>query len=181
MRQSRSRQGGFTLIEIAVVVIILATISAISLFAINQAFDRRFKSQADNLLVWLNQLSDQATLEAVPYGVMDYRKESRRPNASLTVVAYYRQHWLPVSYPESFTLEKGARIEWIVSGDEAFGDGSDSSYDDEDVPIPVIAVMPDGYMEPRAEIILTFESSPMKFKYRWDDEAGSLTMSRLSQ
>ena len=70
MRQSRSRQSGFTLIEISVVVIILATISAMSLFAINQAFDRRYKSQADNLLVWLNQLSDQAALEAVPYGVM---------------------------------------------------------------------------------------------------------------
>ena len=70
MTQSRSRQGGFTLIEISVVVIILATISAMSLFAINQAFDRRYKSQADNLLVWLNQLSDQAALEAVPYGVM---------------------------------------------------------------------------------------------------------------
>ena len=76
MRQSRSRQGGFT-IEIAVVVIILATISAISLFAINQAFDRRFVSQADNLLVWFNQLSDQAALEAVPYGVMDNRQEAR--------------------------------------------------------------------------------------------------------
>ena len=98
MRQSRSRQSGFTLIEIAVVVIILATISAISLFAINQAFDRRFVSQADNLLVWFNQLSDQAALEAVPYGVMDNRQEAEEPVRFFQVVAYYRQYWLPVKY-----------------------------------------------------------------------------------
>ena len=41
MHRSPRRQAGFTLIEISVVVIILATISAMSLFAINQAFDRR--------------------------------------------------------------------------------------------------------------------------------------------
>lgn len=179
MRQSRSRQGGFTLIEIAVVVIILATISAISLFAINQAFDRRFVSQADKLLVWLNQLADQATLEAVPYGVMDDREDSKKPVTTLTVVAYYRQYWLPVNYPESFALEKGARIEWIVSAGESYDD--DSVFEDEDAPAPVIAMMPDGYMEPRAEMILKFDSTPMTFKYRWDDEAGSITMSRVSQ
>ena len=106
MRQSRSRQSGFTLIEISVVVIILATISAMSLFAINQAFDRRYKSQADNLLVWLNQLSDQAALEAVPYGVMGNPDEPEKEVRALQVVAYYRQYWFPVTYPEPFSWKR---------------------------------------------------------------------------
>jgi prepilin-type N-terminal cleavage/methylation domain-containing protein len=39
-----NRQRGFTLIEVAVVVMIVATISAMSLLAINQAFDRRYSN-----------------------------------------------------------------------------------------------------------------------------------------
>ena len=182
MTQSRSRQGGFTLIEISVVVIILATISAMSLFAINQAFDRRYKSQADNLLVWFNQLSDQAALEAVPYGVMGNPDDPERVVRSLQVVAYYRQHWFPVTYPEAFSMEKGARVEWVVSASSDYDDSYGSSdMDDEDTLIPVIALMPDGYMEPRAEMILTFESSPITFKYRWDEETAAMTMSRVAQ
>jgi prepilin-type N-terminal cleavage/methylation domain-containing protein len=180
MRQSRSRQGGFTLIEISVVVIILATISAMSLFAINQAFDRRYKSQADNLLVWLNQLSDQAALEAVPYGVMGNPDEPQKVVRALRVVAYYRQHWLPVKYPASFILEKGARIKWTVSSNASFGDSSENS-EDEDVLIPVIAFMPDGYLEPRAEMVLTFDTSPITFKYSWDAEAAAMISKRVAE
>ena len=179
MRQSRSRQGGFTLIEISVVVIILATISAMSLFAINQAFDRRFKSQADNLLVWLNQLSDQAALEAVPYGVMGNPDEAEKEVRALQVVAYYRQYWFPVTYPEPFSMEKGARIEWVVSTSPDYDD--ESRDEDEDSLVPVIALMPDGYMEPKAEMILTFDSSPLTFKYRWDEEIASMSMVRVAE
>ncbi|MDG1820210.1 MAG: type II secretion system protein [Porticoccaceae bacterium] len=182
MTQSRSRQSGFTLIEISVVVIILATISAMSLFAINQAFDRRYKSQADNLLVWFNQLSDQAALEAVPYGIRGNPEDSEREVRSLRVIAYYRQHWFPVTYPESFSLEKGARVEWVVSANTDNDDRYESvGMDDEDALIPVVALMPDGYMEPRAEMILTFDSNPITFKYRWDEETAAMTMLRVAQ
>jgi prepilin-type N-terminal cleavage/methylation domain-containing protein len=180
MRQSRNRQGGFTLIEISVVVIILATITAMSLFAINQAFDRRYKSQADNLLIWLNQLSDQAALEAVPYGVMGNPGEPEKVVRALRVVAYYRQHWFPVTYPESFAMEKGARIEWTVPGNAAIEDLSEYA-EDEDALFPVIAFMPDGYVEPRAEITLTFDSSPITFKYSWDVETAVMIVKRVGQ
>ena len=78
MRSSPGRQAGFTLIEIAVVVVILATISGMSVFAINQAFDRRYQSQAENLLTWLNQLSEQAALEGVAYGIVGDAEEPPR-------------------------------------------------------------------------------------------------------
>ena len=164
------------------VVIILATISAMSLFAINQAFDRRYTSQAENLLGWLNQLSDQAALESVPYGVMGNPEDAERRAESLQVVAYYRQHWFPVTYPESFPLDNEARIKWVVSAAADYDDDNESSYtDDEDPPVPIITLMPDGYMEPKAEIILTFKSNPITFKYSWDDEAAAMTMARFVQ
>ena len=178
MTQSRSRQGGFTLIEISVVVIILATISAMSLFAINQAFDRRYKSQADNLLIWLNQLSDQAALEAVPYGVIGNPDDPQKVVRSLRVAAYYRQYWFPVTYPEPFSMEKGARIEWTITRND---DSSDYADGDEDALVPIFAFMPDGYIEPRAGMILTFDSSPIIFKYSWDVEAAAMTMKRSAE
>ena len=180
MTQSRSRQGGFTLIEISVVVIILATISAMSLFAINQAFDRRYKSQADNLLVWLNQLSDQAALEAVPYGVLGNPDAPEEVVQSLRVAAYFRQHWFPVTYPEPFAMEKGARIKWIVSSNTGYADEY-TDREGEDAQFPVIAFMPDGYVEPRAEIMLSFDSSPITFKYSWDAETAAMIVKRLAE
>lgn len=162
------------------VVIILATISAMSLFAINQAFDRRFKSQADNLLVWLNQLSDQAALEAVPYGVMGNPAGEERVVGSLHVIAYFRQYWFPVTYPESFTMEKGARIEWVSPGSTSFEDAEEYT-DNEDALVPVIAFMPDGYLEPRAELILSFDSNPITFKYSWNDETAAMVVERITQ
>ena len=50
-------QRGFTLIEMSVVVMIVATMAAMSVLAINQAFARRYSSEADKLLVWLQQLA----------------------------------------------------------------------------------------------------------------------------
>jgi prepilin-type N-terminal cleavage/methylation domain-containing protein len=44
------QQQGFTLIEMLVVVMIVATISAMSVLAINQAFGRRYVAEADRLL-----------------------------------------------------------------------------------------------------------------------------------
>jgi prepilin-type N-terminal cleavage/methylation domain-containing protein len=183
MTHSHSRQGGFTLIEISVVVIILATISAMSLFAINQAFDRRFTSQADNLLIWLNQLSGQAALEAVPYGVMGNPDAPEKEEVrSLRVAAYFRQHWFPVTYPEPFALEKGARIKWIFSSNSGYGDADEyTDREGEDALFPVIAFMPDGYVEPRPEMILTFDSSPITFKYSWDAETAAMIVKRLAE
>ena len=51
------RQQGFTLIELSVVVMIVATMAAMSVLAINQAFGRRYSSEADKLHIWLQQLA----------------------------------------------------------------------------------------------------------------------------
>ena len=63
-------QRGFTLIELSVVVMIVATMAAMSVLAINQAFARRYSSEADKLLVWLQQLAEYSALQGAAYGVI---------------------------------------------------------------------------------------------------------------
>ena len=67
---SGRREQGFTLIEIMVVVIVIATISAMSLLAINQTSDRRYETEANKLLIWLQQISERASLEGAAYGIV---------------------------------------------------------------------------------------------------------------
>ena len=174
MHRSPRRQAGFTLIEISVVVIILATISAMSLFAINQAFDRRYQTQAETLLVWLNQLSEQAALEGVAYGIMDNREQE--PGEALQPLAYFRQHWFVTSYPEPFSLDNEARIEWTLFRTLGLDDIDDPLINEQDALIPLVAMLPDGYIEPAAELRLSFASSPLTYIYRWDEQTASMVM-----
>lgn len=173
---SLRRQAGFTLIEISVVVIILATMSAMSLFAINQAFDRRYQSQADNLLVWLNQLSEQAALEGVAYGIVANSDDPQQQSDRLQPVAYFRQHWFVTTYPEAFALDNQAKAEWTVYRSVEYDDIEDPLADEDGALIPLIAMLPDGYMKPAGELRLSFASSPLAYTYSWDDESGSMIM-----
>jgi|TARA_B110000908_G_scaffold143167_1_gene171946 prepilin-type N-terminal cleavage/methylation domain-containing protein len=175
MSFSPRRQAGFTLIEITVVVVILATMSGMSLFAINQAFDRRYQSQAENLLVWLNQLSEQAALEGVAYGIVGDAEDPQQ-GEKLQPVAYFRQHWFVTSYPEAFELDNEARAEWVITYSNQYDDIEDPLVDDDDALVPIVAMLPDGYMEPSGELLLSFDSSPLTYSYSWDEESGAMTM-----
>jgi prepilin-type N-terminal cleavage/methylation domain-containing protein len=181
MRFSPHRQTGFTLIEITVVVVILATMSAMSLYAINQAFDRRYQSQAENLLVWLNQLTEQAALEGVAYWIVGGAEgvggdEGAQQEEKLQPVAYFRQHWFVTSYPEAFDLDNGARAEWAITYNNQYDDIEDPLAGEEDALVPIVAMLPDGYMEPMGELLLSFDSSPLTYTFKWDAESGSMTM-----
>ena len=178
MRSSPRRQAGFTLIEIAVVVVILATISGMSVFAINQAFDRRYQSQAENLLTWLNQLSEQAALEGVAYGIVGDAEEPQQ-SEKLQPVAYFRQHWFVTSYPEAFVLDNQAKAEWTVYSSAEYDEIEDPLAAEEDAVIPLVAMLPDGFMEPAGELLLSFSSSPLTYSYSWDDEASSMVMKKI--
>ena len=187
---SGRREQGFTLIEIMVVVIVIATISAMSLLAINQTSDRRYETEANKLLIWLQQISERASLEGAAYGIVtesDPESEGGATPSAITrlrVVVYYRMRWVAVSAPEPFLLEDGATVHWLLQDAETEelmpqGDQMANWYGDEiERLLPEMAFLPDGYIEPKAEIVLSFESFERTYVYLWDDETSAMVVER---
>ena len=187
------REQGFTLIEIMVVVMVIATMSAISLLALNQASDRRYESEADKLLIWLRQISERASLEGAAYGIVPESDPGREGDATpsaitrLRVVVYYRMRWVAVSAPEPFLLEDGATVHWLLEDAETEelmpqGDQMTNRYGDEIEPLlPEMAFLPDGYIEPKAEIVLSFDSFERTYVYLWDDETSAMALERRTR
>ena len=112
------RQQGFTLIELAVVVMIVAAISAMSVLAINQAIGRRYSSEADRLLNWLQQLAENSALQGAAYGVVEEAQELTDVT-QLRAVIYYRKRWVALTAPSPFQLSDDAQLDWLVQADES--------------------------------------------------------------
>ena len=169
-------QRGFTLIEILVAVMIVATLSAMSVLAINQAFDRRYVAEADRLLIWLQQLGENSALQGAAYGVVS---ETGDTGTQLRAVIYYRNRWVAVTQPVPFPLSDEATLTWLVDSvsDEQLlpqqlnTDSIATAEEQDDLLIPEIAFLPDGYIEPLGEIVLSFATIEKQFIYRWADEA----------
>ncbi|MAE03853.1 MAG: hypothetical protein CMK25_06395 [Porticoccaceae bacterium] len=169
-------QRGFTLIEILVAVMIVATLSAMSVLAINQAFDRRYVAEADRLLIWLQQLGENSALQGAAYGVVS---ETGDTGTQLRAVIYYRNRWVAVTQPVPFPLSDEATLTWLVDSvsDEQLlpqqlnTDSTATAEEEDDLLIPEIAFLPDGYIEPLGEIVLSFATIEKQFIYRWADEA----------
>jgi len=190
---SGRREQGFTLIEIMVVVIVIATISAMSLLAINQTSDRRYETEANKLLIWLQQISERASLEGAAYGIVtesDPESEDGATPSAITrlrVVVYYRMRWVAVSAPEPFLLEDGATVHWLLEDAETEelmpqGDQMANWYGDEiERLLPEMAFLPDGYIEPKAEIVLSFESFERTYVYLWDDAISAMVVERRTR
>ena len=122
-----------------------------SLFAINQAFDRRFTSSGgDPAGSGLTSSLSRQRWKAVPYGVMDNREQE--PGEALQPLAYFRQHWFVTSYPEPFSLDNEARIEWTLFRTLGLDDIDDPLLNEQDALIPLVAMLPDGYIEPRRRV-----------------------------
>jgi prepilin-type N-terminal cleavage/methylation domain-containing protein len=186
---THTRQQGFTLIEIMVVVMIVAMLSAMSLLAINQAFDRRYVSQADRLLIWLQQLAENSALQGAAYGIVAEESPSQ-----LRAVIYYRNRWVAVTAPAPFPLTNEAEVDWLVQFDSdeellpqqtievsADIDGGIIERDEEEFLLPEIAFLPDGYIEPEGEIRLRFSGIEDSFIYSWesgDDLISTMVMER---
>lgn len=185
------RQQGFTLIELSVVVMIVATISAMSVLAINQAFGRRYSSEADQLLIWLQQLAEYSALQGAAYGVVTETVEQTNLT-QLRAVIYYRKRWVAVTAPMPFELSTDARVDWLVQLDEddpllpqqeeqnrdLVGLGAVNS-EQEELLLPAMAFLPDGYIEPQGEMRLSFDSDDIEFNYSWGESGASILMERL--
>lgn len=196
MANSVRQQNGFTLIEIMVVVMIIATLSLMTVAAINQAFERRYSNEAEKLLIWLNQLSEFSAMQGAAYGIVTEADEKLKTPLRLRATVYYRNRWLAVSFPEPFVLEQGAKIDWLLDDipeeplfyqqaamgtREEIQAGEQDAIDDEDLLEPPIAFLPDGYVEPEGEIQLSFEDYDKRFRLYWDDDSSRMVMESKGQ
>ncbi len=167
-----SRQRGFTLLEIMVVVFILATMAGLSLFAINQASDRRYSSQAENFMVWLEQLSDMAMLEGSAYGV------TTRKNGFQAVV-FYNFNWYEVSSPDVFYFDDVVTLSLVTDSEENERIINSQNIRSADRPkLPDIIMHPDGYIEPEANLSLAFENYQPSFFFQQEEDGFNLLIQR---
>jgi hypothetical protein len=47
---------------------------------------------------------------------------------------------------------------------------------DDEFLLPEIAFLPDGYIEPQGQIVLSFQFYERSFNYKWDDTASKMVM-----
>lgn len=61
--ERHSGHGGFTLIEMLIVIVIIAVLSGIAVFSISSTESRRLNAEAVKLMITLNHLMDQALMQ----------------------------------------------------------------------------------------------------------------------
>lgn len=157
MGRVRYRQGGFTLIEVMVVVVIIAAFVGLAVLGLSQASDRPLRARAGDFESWLQALADRAVLDGLPYGLVasDRGVEAR---------VWYRQHWFPVASPEPFALDGRWRVSLVpAEGEEPVVD--------EDIPPLVL-----GSSGSMGAIILEVPDASLRFDYRVAPDTGHFTL-----
>ena len=179
---------GFTLIELLVVVAIIVILALASIMAVNQSADRRYPAEAEKLLIWLQQIAQRSSLEGAAYGLVAKIEEDSQATIELQPVIYYRKRWLEVSSPEPFVLDHNGIITWdmeSIDGDELMAqsrsvrpqiDQRGEVEEEEDLLLPEIAFLPDGYVEPEGVMQLSFNAYKNAFNYQWDDSTNRMIM-----
>jgi prepilin-type N-terminal cleavage/methylation domain-containing protein len=180
---------GFTLIELLVVVAIVGLLGAMSGLALNQASDRRYPAEAERLLFWLEQIAQRSSLEGAAYGVVAIFDEQTQRVTELQPVVYYRNRWVAVLSPETYAIHDQAEIVWNMESNDGeefmpqsqsrraeFENEGELQEQDDEFLLPEIAFLPDGYIEPQGQIVLSFQFYERSFNYKWDDTASKMVM-----
>jgi len=157
------RQRGFTLLEIMVVVVILALLSAISVLALRQAGDRPHIAEAGRVQAWMQQLADRALLEGVAYGIqLDAAPDG---DSRLQALVYYRYQWYPLAEPEALQLARGTSLA-LPSVEDGVRDG---------LRLPAV-VLNEGALLPEETLYLSFSGSDTRFELQWQADSGVLEL-----
>ena len=196
MSNKQDHQRGYTLIEIMVVIAVLALIATVAVGSINQTLNRRYSSEAEQFLIWLNQMSDMAVMQGAAFGVVGEVNKKTKKITQLNAAIYYRNKWVKVSFPEPYIPGEGAVISWVddtPEGEPLFfqqqpetetsnNDSEFSSSSKEKKLItPFIAFLPDGYVEPKLDVILRYENYKIIYNYSWDIENLRIRMDKKNE
>lgn len=195
MPSKHSCQRGYTLIEIMVVIAVLALIAAVAVGSINQTLNRRYSSEAEKLLVWLNQIADMAVMQGAAFGVVPEKNKKTKKITQLNAAIYYRNKWVKVSFPEPYIPGEGAKISWLDESSEdeplffqqkpeikdSTTDPELSSQQEKKLLTPFIAFLPDGYVEPEVSIMLRYENYKLIYNYMWDVDNLRIRMDKKNE
>lgn len=126
-------------------------------------------------------------------GLSSARLSSASAPVRLRAAVYYRNRWLAVTFPEPFELQQGSKIDWLMDNsaeepmfyqqaaqrtrDEILEGKQDTTDDEDDLLQPPMAFLPDGYVEPKGDIVLSYEGYDRRFLFAWDDERSRMVMS----
>jgi len=196
LSSKQDHQRGYTLIEIMVVIAVLALIATVAVGSINQTLNRRYSSEAEQFLIWLNQMSDMAVMQGAAFGVVGEVNKKTKKITQLNAAIYYRNKWVKVSFPEPYIPGEGAVISWVDDTPESEplffqqqpetetsnNDSEFSSSSKEKKLItPLIAFLPDGYVEPKLDVILRYENYKIIYNYSWDIENLRIRMDKKNE
>jgi prepilin-type N-terminal cleavage/methylation domain-containing protein len=196
LSSKQDHQRGYTLIEIMVVIAVLALIATVAVGSINQTLNRRYSSEAEQFLIWLNQMSDMAVMQGAAFGVVGEVNKKTKKITQLNAAIYYRNKWVKVSFPEPYIPGEGAVISWVDDTPESEplffqqqpetetsnNDSEFSSSSKEKKLItPFIAFLPDGYVEPKLDVILRYENYKIIYNYSWDIENLRIRMDKKNE
>ena len=195
MSSKHDYQRGYTLIEIMVVIAVLALIATVAVGSINQTLNRRYSSEAEQFSIWLDQMSDMAVMQGAAFGVVGEVNKKTKKITQLNAAIYYRNKWVKVSFPEPYVPGEGATISWVddtLESEPLFfqqqpetetsnNDSELSSSQEKKLITPFIAFLPDGYVEPKLDVILRYENYKIIFNYSWDIENLRIRMDKKNE
>ena len=186
-------QRGFTLIELLVVAAILVTLFAVVTYSIYQSSERRYFSESERLLAWINLIFEHAKLEGAVYGILPSSEAIDSSLTSLHPALYYRREWLETKVPNTFVINHNGYVRFDQDGesltksfvvDDTLADKSQalSISNDEVIEIersPFVIFFPDGYLEPRDIMFLSFPEVNLSFVFKWNSEKSTIEVERF--